>query len=85
MYFAQRTVHLLQSLADLRKAVVQALFQRAVQLFIHGLTHFFQLTAVFAGNALQALVQGTAKGLHPGVVAFQKAVELVALHFKYAG
>ena len=52
MHFAQRTVHLLQSLADLRKAVVQALFQRAVQLFIHGLTHFFQLTAVFAGNAL---------------------------------
>ena len=85
MHLAQRLIHLFQPLADLRKAVVQSLFQRAVQLFVHRLAHFFQLTAVFVGKALHAFVQGAAQGLHTGVVALQQAVELVTLHFQYVG
>ena len=75
LHFAQALVDLFQPLADQLEGLAQPFFQGALEFFIHGLPHFFQLLGVVLLNLAQAGFDGFPHGSESPVEAVANVLE----------
>jgi hypothetical protein len=82
LHLAKPAVHLLETIADQPERIAQPLLEGRVQLFVHGLADFLELSRVVALQQRQACLERQAQAFETLLVAVRQPRQLLREGFE---